>query len=94
MSQHIMGDLPDDNLAGTVPFVYTAINMFGQWTTTGIAKGRWTFKTWGIMFSCLTTKAVSILACPSYNTEIIPLTYKFTAHTGRPCAATQTMGRR
>ena len=26
-------------------------------------------KVWGVMFTCLTTKAVTILACPGYDTE-------------------------
>ena len=43
------------------------------WTTTVIAKGRRTFKTWGVMFSCLTTKAVAILACFGYDTETFTL---------------------
>lgn len=91
MSKHIMGDLPDKKLAGAAPFVYTAIDMFGPWTTTGIAKGRGSFKTWGVMFSCLTTKSVAILACPGYDTDAFTLTYRIS----EPCKdcphyATQT----
>ena len=41
-----MGDLPDKKLLSAAPFVYTAIDMFGPWTSTAITQGRRNFKMW------------------------------------------------
>ena len=73
MSKQIMGDLPNKKLAGPATFLYTVIYMFRSWTTLGIAKGRQNFRTWGVMFSCLTTKAFAILSCLGYNTDMFML---------------------
>ena len=37
--------------------------------------GMWTFNAWGVMFSCLATKAVCILTCPGYSTATFSFTY-------------------
>ena len=64
MSMQIRGDLQDKKIAWAAPFEYTAIDIFGPWAMTGIAKGRQSFKMLGVMCSCLTTKFVVIPACP------------------------------
>ena len=38
--------------------------------------GRRSCKCWAVMFSCLATKAVCILACPGYSTADFAVTYR------------------
>ena len=76
ISSQIMGDLPDKKLSGAAPFIYCAVDMFGPWLVTNLAKGRRSLKTWGVMFSCLPSKALAILACPGYDTNNFSLTYR------------------
>ena len=64
LNKQIMGDSPEEKLAGAAPFVFTAIDLFRPWVIKKLAGGRSTFKAWGVMFSCLATKAVCILTCP------------------------------
>ena len=37
---------------------------------------RRTLKVWGVMFSCLATKACCILTCPGYSTTAFSVTYR------------------
>ena len=76
MNRQIMGDLPEEKLSAAAPFVFTAIDMFGPWKVRELAGGRRFFKCWAVMFSCLATKAVCILACPGYSTAIFATTYR------------------
>ena len=85
LSKQVMGDLPAEKLAAAAPFVYTALDFFGPWVAKGLAKGRRQMKVWGVMFSCLSTKAVCILAAPGYDTETFGVVYrKFCAIYGNP----------
>ena len=85
MNKQIMGDLPEEKLSAAAPFVYTAVDMFGPWKVREMAGGRRFFKCWGVMFSCLATKAVCILACPGYSTAAFATTYRmFTAIYSHP----------
>jgi len=84
-NKQIMGDLPGEQLSATAPFVFTALDMFGPWQVRELAKGRRYFKCWDVMFTCLTTKAVCILACPGYSTATFTTTYRrFCAIYGEP----------
>ena len=84
-SKQIMGDLPAEKLSGAAPFIFTALDMFGPWKVRELAGGRRYFKCWGVMFCCLATKAVCILACPGYDTATFGIVYRrFTAIYGDP----------
>ena len=76
MNKQIMGDLPEEKLSGAAPFVFTALDMFGPWKVRELVGGRRSFKCWAVMFSCLATKAVCILACPGYSTAAFAITYR------------------
>ena len=76
LNKQIMGDLPAEKLSGAAPFVYTALDLFGPWKVRELANGRRLFKVWGVMFSCLSTKAVCILASPGYDTATFATVYR------------------
>ena len=76
LSKQIMGDLPLEKLSGAAPFVFTALDMFGPWKVRELAGGRRFLKCWGVMFCCLSTKAVCILACPGYDAATFGTTYR------------------
>ena len=91
LNKQVMGDLPEEKLAGaapfvfTVPFVFTAVNLFGPRKVRELVGGGRLFKYWGVIFSCLATKACCILAYPVYSTAAFSVTYRrFCAIYGKP----------
>ena len=81
-----MGDMPDYTIDKADPFTAVALDLFGPLWAKGIGGyGRKTFKVWGVLFVCLSTKAVSIWAAPSYSTRDFLLCYtKHTTIYGEP----------
>ena len=68
--EQIMGKLPDDILEVSLPFTCTALDLFGPHQCPGIGAGvRKSMLVWGVVFACLRSKAVSILACAGYDTK-------------------------
>ena len=66
----IMGKLPDDILEVSPPFTCTALDLFGPYQCRGMGAGvRKSMLVWGVIFACLRSKAVSILACAGYDTQ-------------------------
>ena len=76
-----MGDLPPFSIDQADPFTAVAVDLFGPLWTKGLGgHARKTFKTWGVLFVCLSTKAVSILAALLYSTKDFLMCYQ--KHTG------------
>ena len=50
-----MPDLPEERVSSTAPFHYTDIGVFGPFY---IKKGRKTLKRYGLIFTCLASRAV------------------------------------
>lgn len=64
----LMGELPDSRLEfGTSPFRNTACDLFGPMET-GLARNR-TAKRWGVLFTCLVTRAVYLDLVPSLSSD-------------------------
>ena len=62
-----MGDLPRAGLdAGALPFTRTAVDLFGP-LEIGLYRNR-TAKRWGVLFTCLVTRAVFLELVPSLPT--------------------------
>lgn len=78
-----MGALPPERLAPfTLPFTYTGVDYFGPMDT---VVGRRREKRWGVLFTCLTTRAVHIEISPSLSTESFILALKqFISRRGIP----------
>ena len=84
-AKQIMGMLPSEKLARTAPFVSVCLDMFGPFKVKDAAHGRRVFKCWGAAYSCLTTKACCLLACPGYDARTFLTTHlQFTSVYGRP----------
>ena len=68
--EQIMGKLQDDILEVSPPFTCTALDLFGPYQCRGMGAGvRKSMLVWGVIFACLRSKAVSILACAGYDTQ-------------------------
>ena len=80
LAQQMMADLPNEKLSLSAPFQICSLDMFGPFPIKGFGQEPRSLKVWGIIYLCLNTKAVCILACPGYSTECFILTHrKFTS---------------
>ena len=81
-----MGDLPDFTIEKADPFTAVAVDLFGPLWSKGVGgHARKVFKTRGVLFLCLATKAVSIWASLSYSTKDFLTCYlKHTGIYGHP----------
>ncbi|XP_037040000.1 uncharacterized protein LOC119077000 [Bradysia coprophila] len=62
-----MGSLPVSRLSpGIRPFTYTGVDYFGP---INVLQPRGTEKRWGVLFTCLTVRAIHIELVPSLNTD-------------------------
>ncbi|XP_053403242.1 uncharacterized protein LOC128558339 [Mercenaria mercenaria] len=61
-AQQIMSDLPQDRLEPAPPFTYVGVDAFGPWNVTArrTRGGKANSKRWGILFTCLTIRAIHI----------------------------------
>ncbi len=63
-----MGDLPEARLEfGVTPFKNTAVDLFGP-LEIGLPRNR-TAKRWGVLFTCLVTRALFVELVPSLSSE-------------------------
>ncbi|XP_061389849.1 uncharacterized protein LOC133325038 [Musca vetustissima] len=78
-----MGNLPAERLAVFKrPFYYTGIDYFGP---IEVAVGRRREKRWGVLFTCMTVRAVHIEIAPSLSTDSFLLVLKqFISRRGTP----------
>ena len=84
MAQQLMGSLPVEKTRSVAPFEITALDMFGPFFVKDVAQGRRKFKTWAVMYCCLATKAVAILSCPGYSTNVFLQTHSMFVSTYTP----------
>ena len=61
-----MSDLPEERLTPTAPFTYTAMDVFGPWH---IKDGRKTLKRYGLIFTCLYSRAVHLETLNTMETD-------------------------
>ena len=62
-----MGSLPEERLKPAPAFTYTMVDLFGPYGCRGEVNKRTTGKTWGVIFTCLGSRAVHIEACCGYD---------------------------
>ena len=65
-----MGDLPDEMISPLAPFEAVALDLFGDFKVKDPARGRRAFKCWIIAYCCMASKAVSLIPCPGYSTDV------------------------
>ena len=61
-----MSDLPQDRLEPAPPFTYSAVDYFGPFT---VKEGRKELKRWGVIFVCMSSRAVHIETSNSLDTD-------------------------
>lgn len=61
-----MSDLPEDRVNPTPPFMYSAVDYFGPFM---IREGRSERKRWGVLFTCMASRAVHIEVANSLSTD-------------------------
>ena len=78
-----MADLPPERLAShTRPFTYTGIDVFGPFM---VKRGRSQVKRYGLVFTCLTIRAIHLEVLPSLTTDaFINALRRFVARRGKP----------
>lgn len=66
-----MSDLPTDRLAMDPPFTHVGLDVFGPWgvTTRRTRGGAAESKRWGVIFACLSTRAVHLEVIESMSTS-------------------------
>lgn len=81
LSTQLMAKLPKEKLLRSAPFTHVSMDQFGPAVVKDTAKGRRRFSCWGTIFTCLSTKAVAILATPGCSAEVFINTFKKFAST-------------
>ena len=66
-----MADLPNDRIEATPPFTNVGFDVFGPWSIqTRRTRGRTTsLKRWGLVFTCLSSRAIHIETLESMDTS-------------------------
>ena len=69
LSQQVMGKLPEERLKPAPPRYTTAIDLFDPYTIKDEVKKRTRSKVYGVLFNCLTTRAVRVDLAPDYSAD-------------------------
>ena len=83
--QQKMGMLPPERLSPSPPFNYIVLDLFGPFHVRGEVNPRTTLKVWGVIFVCLSTRAVHIDLTQGYDTKSFIITFtRFASIRGYP----------
>ena len=61
-----MADLPEERLEPSPPFSYCGVDLFGPWY---VKEGRKELKRYGVVFTCLASRAVHLEVCHTLETD-------------------------
>ena len=61
-----MADLPEDRLEPALPFTFSAVDYFGPWYE---KEGRKELKRYGVLFTCLFSRAIYLEVSNSLDTD-------------------------
>ena len=61
-----MADLPQDRISESAPFSFSGVDFFGPFH---VKEGRKTFKRYGVLFTCLSCRAIHVEVAHSLNTD-------------------------
>ena len=83
VGQQMMGDLPEDRLqSNNPPFTFVGIDFFGPYL---VKRGRSHVKRYGLLLTCLTTRAIHIEVTHSLDTDsVLHALSRFMARRGKP----------
>ena len=84
-NQQAMGQLPQERLKPSPPWYNTAIDLFGPFRIRDEVKKRTTGKCYGVLFNCMSTRAIHVDLAPDYSSEKFLLVLRrFVALRGYP----------
>lgn len=85
LNKQVMGQLPEERLMPSPPWHSTAIDLFGPFKIRDQVKERTIGKCYGVLFNCMSTRAVHIDLVDDYSTEAFLLALRrFTSLRGYP----------
>lgn len=80
-----MSTLPEERLKPSPPFFYICVDYFGPFVIKGEVQKRIRGKSYGVIFTCLTSRAVHIELAPNYTTDgFLQVLRKFASMRGWP----------
>lgn len=83
--QQVMGDLPEERLSPAAPFQFTSIDLFGPYQVKDDVKRRVSMKVWGVLFCCMSSRAIHVELANALSAESFLLAYqRFTSVRGHP----------
>ena len=81
----VMSELPSVRTRPAAPFEYTTLDLFGPYTVRDVVRRRVKKKVWGMIFSCMASRAIHADLVEDLSTESFLKTYqRFTALRGHP----------
>ena len=85
LCSQVMSDLPVERTTPAAPFQYTTLDLFGPYTVRDMIKRRSKMKVWGVVYSCMASRAIHADLVEDLSTEGFLKTYlRFTALRGHP----------
>ncbi|XP_058468659.1 uncharacterized protein LOC131443236 [Solea solea] len=80
-----MGDLPEERTNPAAPFQFTSVDLFGPYLVKDDVKRRVSMKVWGVLFCCMSSRAIHVELANTLSTESFLLAYqRFTSVRGHP----------
>lgn len=80
-----MADLPPERATPAAPFEFTTVDLFGPYLVKDDIKKRVSMKVWGVVFSCMASRAIHADLVNTMSTESFLMAYqRFTAIRGHP----------
>lgn len=85
LCKQVMSELPLERTKPAAPFGFTTLDLFGPYVVKDNVKRRTKMKIWGVVFSCMASRAVHADIVENLSTEGFLKTYqRFTALRGHP----------
>lgn len=85
MCKQVMSELPPERTEPAAPFEFTSLDLFGPYFVKDTVRRRVKVKVWGVVFSCMVSRAVHADIVEDLSTEGFLKTYlRFTALRGHP----------
>lgn len=85
MCKQMMSELPPERTGPAAPFEFTALDLFGPYVIKDSVRRRTKMKVWGVVFSCMVSKAIHADIVEDLSTEgFLKVYQRFTALRGHP----------
>ena len=89
----LMGRLPQERIKPAPAWNCTAVDLFGPFRIRGEVQKRTTGKPYGVIYNCLSTRAVHVDLAPNYSTEkFLMVLRRFVSLRGYPAKITSDNG--